>query len=458
VKGFVPTPKKIVDLMVRKLFAQRNPGNDVVLDPGCGTGAFIEGIILWCKENGVPIPRVVGVEHDPHHLPDARTRFARFSSVEIERRDFLVPDERKYDFIVGNPPYVPITELTEKEKRRYRLLYKTARGRFDLYLLFFERAIRSLKPGGRLVFITPEKYVYVETAAPLRELLSTMRIEEIHFIPEDVFGELVTYPMITVMAHEPGPSATSVTFRNGKTAEVVLPVGGASWLPILNGGMTKEPKSTLADVCDRVSCGVATGADSVFVFRTEVIPKTLRPFAYPTIAGRELTPRVQEIRPSHSMLVPYDQSGRLFAESKLGALGEYLGGVEVKARLLRRTCVARKPWYAFHENPPLPDILRPKILCKDITERPRFWIDRAGSLVPRHSVYYITPKAPSRIDELLEYLRSEPAARWLEANCQRAANGFLRLQSRALKQIPVPPRLVPKPIAGPDRGRTPLRV
>ena len=42
-KGFVPTPDNIVDIMVEKLFNSVNvTQGDAVLDPGCGTGAFIE--------------------------------------------------------------------------------------------------------------------------------------------------------------------------------------------------------------------------------------------------------------------------------------------------------------------------------------------------------------------------------------------------------------------------------
>jgi hypothetical protein len=68
-------------------------------------------------------------------------------------------------------------------------------------------------------------------------------------------------------------------------------------------------------------------------------------------------------------------------------------------------------------------------------------IDRDGSIVPRHSVYYIVPALPERIDELAEYLNSDAAANWLRDHCQRAANGFLRLQSHVLKKLPLPASL-----------------
>ena len=82
--------------------------------------------------------------------------------------------------------------------------------------------------------------------------------------------------------------------------------------------------------------------------------------------------------------------------------------------------------------------MRPKILCKDITKRPRFWVEREGTIVPRHTVYYIVPRDPRLIDELCKYLNSNKARDWLMANCQRAANDFIRIQSNVLKKLPIP--------------------
>jgi len=87
------------------------------------------------------------------------------------------------------------------------------------------------------------------------------------------------------------------------------------------------------------------------------------------------------------------------------------------------------------------DLLRPKILCKDISDNPLFWIDKEGLVVPRHSVYYIVPKHPSQIYRMAEYLNSDPVKAWIFANAQRAANGFLRIQSSVLKRLPIPAEL-----------------
>jgi hypothetical protein len=187
---------------------------------------------------------------------------------------------------------------------------------------------------------------------------------------------------------------------------------------------------------------VATGADSVFVVRDAELDPGLRAFAHPTVAGRQLLPG-QPVRSLHSMLVPYGPDGRLLPEGHLGQLRSYLSGLGRRERLLARTCATRKPWYAFHENPPLTELLRPKLLCKDISASPFFVPEPSGRLIPRHSVYYIVPRDADSLEPLAQYLNSAPAQQWLRDHCQRAANGFLRLQSHILKRLPVPAAFFP---------------
>jgi adenine-specific DNA-methyltransferase len=439
-KGFVPTPGSTVDLMVERLFRRAIPQPEsVILDPGCGNGALVSGVVRWCLDRKLPLPHIVGIECNPQLAETARRTFLRHSTVEINTADFLAAEPAAYDFIICNPPYVPITGLSEREKVQYRSRFQTASGRFDLYLLFFEQALRCLRPGGRLVFITPEKFLYVESARPLRKLLVEKRVEEIRLVDERTFGDLVTYPTITTVVNTRTKNhRTRAIGRDNGTAIVDLPRNGASWLPILSGAGSARREITLEDVCLRVSCGVATGADGVFVRRTAELTAELLCFAHPTVAGRDLSRGMSGFDAQYSMLVPYSEYGQLLDERMLGALRAYLEHPERRSRLMKRTCVRRKPWYAFHETPPLRLILRPKIICKDIAVRPQFWINHRGDLVPRHSVYYIVPKNPDAIETLCEYLNSPMAEKWLISHCQRAANGFLRLQSHILKQLPVP--------------------
>lgn len=441
-KGFVPTPATIVDLMVDKLFVEKQPtGRTRLLDPGCGEGEFIAGVVRWCENHRCDVPRIVGIEAEPTRASVAAARFCQLPSVEIRNADFLHPMDERFDYVVGNPPYVPITDLNVVERDTYRKAYSTASGRFDLYLLFFEQSLRLLKPEGRLVFITPEKFLYVDTARPLREILNRSHVEELDFLDEQTFGDLVTYPLVTTVTAGVSSRLTSVVHRDRRVTKIRI-AGSGSWLPIVLGSEHGPSTSTLADACIRISCGVATGADGIYVVRDSELPDALRPFAYPTISGRQISEGMS-LHTRSSMLVPYDESGSLLPEWQLGELGNYLSEDSRSAKLRARTCTAHKPWYAFHENPPMLEILRPKLICKDITATPFFIPDHEGTVIPRHSAYYIVPRDPSSINELASYLSSPLVRDWLQMHCQRAANGFLRLQSNVLKRIPIPAELVP---------------
>lgn len=330
--------------------------------------------------------------------------------------------------------------MDDDEKTRYRAAFFTAVDRFDLYLLFFERSMELLAPTGTLSFVTPEKFEYVDSAAPLRELLSAddVHVEAIEHIDENAFADLVTFPCVTTVRRA-NRGETRILLRSGETHTTLLPQGGESWAANVRGIDTGEIETgvTLGAVTTRISAGVATGADACFVMSRDDVPPQLDPdWIRPTVSGRQLN--TNDGPYTDSVLVcPYHDDGSLPGEDELGAFGEW--ATLHRNRLEDRSCVeGGKPWYSWHENPPMEDLLRPKIVFKDIAREPRFWAEQEGSVVPKHSVYYLVPKSGVPFESLLEYLNGPEARRWMNAHCQRAANGFIRLQSRVLRDLPVP--------------------
>jgi adenine-specific DNA-methyltransferase len=439
-KGHVPTPDDLADHIVAKLFNDNTPtADDRILYPGCGKGPFIGAVHRYCTENDVPVPNGVAIELDPEHLDVAKEQHAD-KNVEFLERDYLdeTDDLGSFDYIVGNPPYVPIEGLDEDEKERYKASFDTAVGRFDLYILFLEQSLDLLADNGRLSFITPEKFEYVSTAEPLRRILTNYHVEEIEHVDEDAFEGLITFPTITTVSNTT-PGSTRVVRRNDTSETVELPVDGSSWASTVREGddVSLDSGVTLGDVCERISCGVATGADSVFVVDEDEVASQLEKWTFPTTSGKQL--RINDGPDSGQVFIcPYDEHGNLTPEDELGAFGEW--GELHRERLEDRSCYKKdkRPWYGWHENPPMEDILQPKLVCKDITEEPHFWCDDTGEVVPRHSVYYLIPKESVDMQELQEYLNGPMVQAWLEANCQRAANGFLRMQSTVMKELPVP--------------------
>jgi hypothetical protein len=441
-KGHVPTPDALAEKMVRRAFRDNPPESaDRILYPGCGDAPFAAAVEKVCADEEWPLPDGLGVETNPEHLDRARDH--GLTHVKFKERDFLADEmleTGRFEHIVGNPPYVPIEGLSEDEKQQYKAAFRTATGRFDLYILFFERSLDLLADDGVLSFITPEKFEYVDTAAPLRRLLTSdnIRVEEIEHVDEDAFTGLITFPCITTVRRTKNDGETTVKLRDGSTHTTTLP-GEDSWASNIRDAGIKDMQTgaTLGDITERISPGLATGADRVFELDRDDVPDEIDDrWVRPTVSGSQL----REFDGSYTdsvFLCPYKDDGELADENELDGFYDWLE--DHRDRLEDRSCVeGGKKWYAWHENPPMQDLLQPKIMFRDIAKEPRFWPEDRGDVVPKHSVYYAIPKDGVSMDDLIEYLNSPEARMWMEAHCQKAHNGYYRLQSRVLEDLPVP--------------------
>jgi hypothetical protein len=111
--------------------------------------------------------------------------FATRQSAQRRKRVAAVPrrfrqiSQSDYDLVLGNPPYVRThRQLMDEETRK--AYEAVAHGQTDLYVPFFYRAPRSwVKDQGRVSLIVPIAVLDAAYAAPIRRLLTTLRILEI---------------------------------------------------------------------------------------------------------------------------------------------------------------------------------------------------------------------------------------------------------------------------------------
>ena len=75
-----------------------------------------------------------------------------------------------FDAVIGNPPYVRQEKLAAI-KPALEATYTTFAGTADLYVYFFEQALRLLRPGGRVAYVVTNKWLKAGYAEELRALL-----------------------------------------------------------------------------------------------------------------------------------------------------------------------------------------------------------------------------------------------------------------------------------------------
>ncbi len=108
--------------------------------------------------------------------------------------------EGGFDVVVGNPPYVR-QELLTPYKPYLQTSYESFHGMADLYVYFYELGIRVLKPGGLLSFIVTNKWMKAGYGEALRRFFSEKAwVESVVDFghAKQIFEEADVFPSIIV--------------------------------------------------------------------------------------------------------------------------------------------------------------------------------------------------------------------------------------------------------------------
>jgi type I restriction-modification system DNA methylase subunit len=117
--------------------------------------------------------------------------------------------DRKFNLVVGNPPWGAVLRGAigplgdEKQRDFYKIMYKSATGKYDYYVLFMERGIKWLEDYGILAMITQVTYVSQAFGRGIKEIIKDQTSCEL-FIDISSLGPLIfprwtNYPAITVL-------------------------------------------------------------------------------------------------------------------------------------------------------------------------------------------------------------------------------------------------------------------
>ncbi len=181
--GLVLTPPRTADYIVSKLGPIKK--TTLVLDPCAGPGIFIKALLK------------VGVNEDQIHCFDIDTEYQHDIEdfgVRFQAMDSLLslyPDSyNKYDFIVGNPPYLnKASSYVRKNKNNLKKIYGKINAH-ETYAMFIVNSIWRLKDGGKLGFITSDSFLTLKTHVKLRKfILQNCKIDEILLAPKNLFQE-----------------------------------------------------------------------------------------------------------------------------------------------------------------------------------------------------------------------------------------------------------------------------
>ena len=115
--------------------------------------------------------------------------------------------EAVFDIVIGNPPYVrqeKIKELKPLLKDVYQ--YECYTGTADLFVYFYERSIKLLKPHGTLSFITSNKWYRAKYGENLRRFMATQtQLKNVIDFGDEAVFTAIAYPTILIATRREKP-------------------------------------------------------------------------------------------------------------------------------------------------------------------------------------------------------------------------------------------------------------
>ncbi len=119
----------------------------------------------------------------------------------IEFKDIM--NEWGFDVVVGNPPYVSFQNIQKKIKRHMSVIYQSATWKYDLYVLFVELAINTLKHWWKFSYIIPNKFILSEYWNWMKGVVLENSIVWLLDLQEiNVFEDASTYPCILTVSKQ----------------------------------------------------------------------------------------------------------------------------------------------------------------------------------------------------------------------------------------------------------------
>lgn len=111
-----------------------------------------------------------------------------------------------FDVVIANPPYLEISGISWEQRRLYETLFKTAKGRFDLYVLFIEKAMLLKKLKGSFIYILPGKFLNNKQFVTARKIICDNHGVTIVKIDDKVFEAQVDSAIIeNYFVEKPSP-------------------------------------------------------------------------------------------------------------------------------------------------------------------------------------------------------------------------------------------------------------
>ncbi|MFP3351383.1 N-6 DNA methylase [Pseudoalteromonas sp. SIMBA_153] len=167
-----------------------------ILEPSCGDGAFLKAISRHFLDKNICID---AIDLDTCAIEKIRklssTLHGEYTVTEADYLDWSVKTDKRYDLVIGNPPYISKKLLTENQKESCKNIH-AKNGDFgaeihNIWTSFLCDGIERLTSDGTLAFVLPAEILKVKFGEKIqRALLKSFQRIEIFTFSKNVFPNI----------------------------------------------------------------------------------------------------------------------------------------------------------------------------------------------------------------------------------------------------------------------------
>ncbi len=352
---------------------------------------------------------------------------------------FPPADPERFDLIIANPPYVRTQIMGADQAQELATAFGLS-GRVDLYHAFLIGMAQVLRPGGTAGIIVSNRFMTTKGGAGLRSALrERFSLRHIWDLGDTKIFTAAVLPAVILAegrhGHDPALPAFTSIYETDEPATIealnpVAALGMVGPVALADGrrfrvqhgtldatGPTHEVWRIATDSGDawlatvmshawgtfrsigKIRVGVKTCADRVFI-RSDwntlpdyEQPELLRPVTTHHIAGRFRSIPHEKQR---SIVYPHEVVEEQRRAVDLSDYPKTRAYLEThRATLEGRTYVIEggRQWYELWVPQDPESWAAPKLVFKDISERPTFWLDLDGTIV-NGDCYWLTCARP----------------------------------------------------------------
>lgn len=382
-----------------------------------------------------------------------------------------------FDCIVGNPPYISISKLSEVNKKALaKGGYKSFESNGDICMLFYEYGMELLKPNGLLMYITTNTWLRSDSGGGAREYMANCSdpMLLIDFKDAQLFDN-VTVATNILMArksknnqktkaceiHDYNKKLNLSGYISDKLVEnsydgvnpwVVLSDADKVVLSKVNHACKKDADSspeTLLSMGYQIYRGFTTGLNDAFSLKSEEELRQLTSedpksseLIVDMVRGEDLTKftisnHVWLLNIHNGLKKDKEKGEEGLPKVNIDlypAVKKRLDDEKIYSKLVKREDQGDTP-YNLRNCAYLREFEKPKIMWGELSDKSKFAYDKDGRYYCLNTVFFFTGE---RLEYLLCYLNSSLCEYIFSKRCTTSGTGTMRWLKYTVERIPIP--------------------